>query len=130
MLGSPRSFSKPAIGLAGEFLTHDDPASDIPVELGADVCPRGDRHRRGNLIRQAQLAPQRCGFDRPFLLAGGSSPRFVGWKASSTIRHIRQLALDEEEAMPPVIPHVTLDDLADLLEQLTTQAIPDDEEQA
>lgn len=42
---------------------------------------------------------------------------------------IRQLALDEEEAAPPVDRDITLDDLADLLEQLTTQSIPDDEDQ-
>jgi hypothetical protein len=42
---------------------------------------------------------------------------------------IRQLALDEEQAAPPIDPDITLDDLADLLEQLTTQAIPADEDQ-
>lgn len=42
---------------------------------------------------------------------------------------IRQLALDEEEAAPPVDRDITLDDLADLLEQLTTQAIPNQEDQ-
>ena len=42
---------------------------------------------------------------------------------------IRQLALDEEEAEPPVDRDITLDDLADLFEQLTTQAIPDEKEQ-
>lgn len=43
---------------------------------------------------------------------------------------IRQLALDEEEAEPPVDRDITLDDLADLFEQLTTQSIPDEKEQA
>ncbi len=42
---------------------------------------------------------------------------------------IRQLALDEEEAAAPVDPDITLDDLADLFEQLTTQAIPDEQDQ-
>lgn len=42
---------------------------------------------------------------------------------------IRQLALDEEAAAPPVDRDITLDDLADLLEQLTTQAIPAEEDQ-
>jgi SNF2 family DNA or RNA helicase len=42
---------------------------------------------------------------------------------------IRQLALDEEEAAPPVDRDITLDDLADLLEQLTAQTIPAEEEQ-
>lgn len=42
---------------------------------------------------------------------------------------IRQLALDEEQAAPPIDPDITLDDLADLLEQLTTQAIPADQDQ-
>ena len=43
---------------------------------------------------------------------------------------IRQLALDEEEAEPPVDRDVTLDDMADLLEQLFTQGIPEENEQA
>lgn len=42
---------------------------------------------------------------------------------------IRQLALDEEEAAAPVDPDITLDDLADLFEQLTTQTIPDEQDQ-
>lgn len=42
---------------------------------------------------------------------------------------IRQLALDEEEAAAPVDPDITLDDLADLFEQLTTQTIPDERDQ-
>jgi hypothetical protein len=42
---------------------------------------------------------------------------------------IRQLALDEENADPPIDVDVTLEDLADLLEQLTTQSIPPEEEQ-
>ncbi|CAN5530599.1 DEAD/DEAH box helicase [soil metagenome] len=42
---------------------------------------------------------------------------------------IRQLALDEEEASPPVDRDITLDDLADLFEQLTAQSIPDVEDQ-
>ena len=42
---------------------------------------------------------------------------------------IRQLALDEEEAAAPVDPDITLDDLADLLEQLTTQTIPGEQDQ-
>lgn len=42
---------------------------------------------------------------------------------------IRQLALDEEEAEPPVDRDITLDDLADLFEQLTTQSIPDEKDQ-
>jgi len=42
---------------------------------------------------------------------------------------IRQLALDEEEAEPPVDRDITLDDLADLFEQLTTQLIPEEKDQ-
>lgn len=42
---------------------------------------------------------------------------------------IRQLALDEEEAEPPVDRDTTLDDLADLFDQLTTQAVPPEEDQ-
>ena len=43
---------------------------------------------------------------------------------------IRQLALDEEEAEAPVDRDITLDDLADLFEQLTVQAIPEENQQA
>ena len=42
---------------------------------------------------------------------------------------IRMLALDEEEAEPPIDRDITLDDIADLLEMLTTQMVPDEEEQ-
>jgi hypothetical protein len=42
---------------------------------------------------------------------------------------IRQLALDEEEAEPPIDRDITLEDLTDLLEQLLTQTIPPESEQ-
>lgn len=42
---------------------------------------------------------------------------------------IRQLALDEEEAEPPVDRDTTLDDLADLFEQLTAPTVPGEEDQ-
>lgn len=42
---------------------------------------------------------------------------------------IRQLALDEEDAEPPVDRDTTLDDLADLFEQLTAPTVPGEEDQ-
>ena len=42
---------------------------------------------------------------------------------------IRQLALDEELAEPPVDRDITFDDLADILEQLLNPSVPEEDEQ-